>query len=200
MEIPADVNSADFYFDSLFADSSDSRYLKGAIIENERVVYDITLAQCDSVKADQASDFPRVFCQIFEDDQTRFSPVDLQVFRELGLTETSRPSTAEEYQERYQIGLIDLLLKTGRSGLIEAALKHKEDNRLAFRSQLSFVRSIIADLVARKIEHLASSIVAHCCDAEESGWSMDGGFEEYLSDTIRYFQDLDRVDLPDHRF
>ena len=61
LELDEEVNSADFYFVSIFSDSSDIRYIKGIMIENDKFVYDITMTQCNSIKVEQSEMFPNTF-------------------------------------------------------------------------------------------------------------------------------------------
>jgi hypothetical protein len=193
LQISSDVTSADFYFDTLFADSSDSRYLKGVIIENEKTVYDIMLEQCDSVRSNQAASFPEVFCNLFNNAKDTISDIDLDIFRELGVNQSSPPATLLEYHEKYQIPLTDLLIKTGRSGLIESALKYKHENQFTFNDTLTFVTTVLYPLITKKSKELTHSISRNYPGSEALMSSSADDFDRFIENEIKYFQDLDRV-------
>ena len=200
--IGSDVKAADFYFENIFADSSDIRYIKGTMIENEKVVYDLTLVQLSSVKTRQSDDFQDTFLDLFKKQDIPISNQVIQRFQVFDVT-APEPRTLAQFHNNFQIPLVDRLIKEGRVSLIENALKFKKGRlhsigtELAFKNTHHFVSTVILPLITNKEEELRQFIHNHfkqaASTAEELNQLKDQRLENHLITYIAYLTDLDRV-------
>lgn len=122
VEFSRDIASAEFFFESIFADAADVKYIKGSMIENENVVYDLTLVQLDSLKNKQATTFPTLFPKLFGITSLPISQSLLHDFSQFGI-KNNPPKTLLDLHEHFQMPLIDEIIREGRVSLIEDALR-----------------------------------------------------------------------------
>lgn len=198
-----DVESADFFFSSIFSDSSDIRYLKGIMIENCKFVYDVTLSQINSEKATESESFPQTFLTLFDQSDKIPTLAELDHFQHYGVeVPTSPPSSMDIYRRDYQIPAIDNIIKTGRASLIESALKHQTEHAATFKGDHCFVNTVLMPLLLKKRQELTQVVSMHFTgasenslleDAQESERLNSEDFQGFLDEQIRYFTDMDRV-------
>lgn len=125
IEIPDQVETADFFFENIFADAADVKYIKGSMIENEKVVYDLTLVQVASVKDSRAEHFIKNFPILFANMSLPVPPGVLSLFKENGV-QGQQPSTLEALHENFQRPIIDAVIREGRVNIIESALRQSD--------------------------------------------------------------------------
>jgi hypothetical protein len=203
LELDEEVNSADFYFVIIFSDNSDIRYIKGIMIENDKFVYDITMTQCNSIKVEESEMFPNTFLTLFNQGESIPSLDELDHFKHYGIEPpTSLPESLELYRRDFQVPAIDNIIKTGRSSLIESALKHKTENDSTFKGDHHFVNTVLLPLITSKRNELTEVVSIHFTGisvnsllsaSQESERLNSKDLQDFLEDQIRYFTDLDRV-------
>lgn len=127
-DIPQEISTAEFFFDAIYADAADVKYIKGSMIENDRVVYDLTLVQVESMNNKLAVAFPSIFPKLFGNISL---PIDSNLIREFdnfGI-KGNPPKTLVELHTHWQMPLIDAIIREGRVSLIESALRNTQGKK-----------------------------------------------------------------------
>jgi hypothetical protein len=125
LDIPQEISTAEFFFDSIYADSADVKYIKGSMIENDNVVYDLTLVQVESPRNKQATIFPGLFPRLFGNVTLPMLSNVARDFEVFGI-KGNPPKTLVDLHTGWQMPLIDEIIREGRVSLIESALRNAQ--------------------------------------------------------------------------
>lgn len=159
LQLSEDIFSAEFHFERLYADRSDVRYLKGRMIENDRLLYDILLTQVHSVKSKQEHAIPMMFNQLFDFSHELPNQKTINHFHELGV-QGADPLDRSEFMNVYQRPLVRKLVRSSRAHLIKKALTMPSAiNPLEkhYKTAHKFMSYLIEPLLKEEIQELKGS-------------------------------------------